>query len=194
MDVSGDFGLNQDEAQIMNLDVEFFMKSIDRSTGVPAPTSAKLAKSYKQRVFQHSFPRQQTHLAEDETANKQQDIDELTVEGRGTKTKTLRKHKASDATKNQPKTSRRSAGTSPTRAKSANPLRVLQKQSEMLKNSPVEPYRTAPSIPTPWGELGTRTPRAQTATSRNSLYMAEMEAQSRKMRSPKHYMEKCERE
>ena len=208
MTTQGDFGLSSDEAAIMNLDVNQYLKNYaNASKGAPGggTSTSKLSAGYKHRVFQRSFPRQQPPSATpqpptDDTPGQddKDDVGGLTIEGQGARTQDKRKvrdaqgtsgTKGSKANRGEKGASapKRSAGVVPARAKSANPLRVLQKQSEMLKNSPVEPYRTPPSIPTPWSQFGTRTQRPPAPS---TVYMAELEAQSRKMNRPKDYVEK----
>jgi hypothetical protein len=72
------------------------------------------------------------------------------------------------------------------RAQSAVPARILNREQEMAKKMIVGPIRTAPSIPSPFGALGSRSPRTFRA------YQPELEAHARKLNSPKRYMQSGE--
>ena len=84
--------------------------------------------------------------------------------------------------------SARTAGTVPERAKSNSPFKMVQKQRDMMRNVPVSPRRTTPSIPRP---ATSNTARARSPWS-GHIYMSEVEAHSHKMKSPRSYIQKGE--
>ena len=121
----------------------------------------KLGPGFKHRIHTRSFPKN----APGTPASFE---DELAVDGNSLSSKDKRM---------------RSAGKVPQRAKSSGPAAMLQKQQEMLRKAPVRAMNTAPSIPSPYGEFGTRSPR-------NRTFMAELEPHARKVNSPRMYMER----
>ena len=174
MDPGADFGLRPEEAKVMGIDVDDYLRQYDpasQSSAITPRQHVRLSQAYKQRSFQHSFPRQPPQNQSQET----KDWDSLAIEGRGSRSQ--RKGIQRRA---------RTAGTVPERAKSSTPGRMLQKQAEMLKKSPVDAYRTPPSIPTPWSQFGTRSAPHPPG----NQYMAELEAHSRKVDKPKQLVER----
>ena len=115
----------------------------------------------KPRIFAHSFPKQIPHPPTEEDLG-------LSVQGHGG----IRKGRV------------RSAGTSPARAKAMHPLRVLQRQREMMNNAPARAYRTAPSIPSAHHRYGTK------SSGTGVPFMPELENRARRDNSPRHFMHK----
>ena len=85
----------------------------------------------------------------------------------------------------QPRSSR-TAGTVPLRAKSNSPQKMVAKQRDMMRNVPVTPRRSTPSIP----RTGTSNIVRERSPWGGHIYMSEVEAHARKMDSPRSYVQK----
>ena len=123
--------------------------------------SSPRTSTMKPRIFAHSFPKQIPHPPAEEDLG-------LSVQGHSG----VRKGRV------------RSAGTAPARAQAMNPLKMLQRQREMLHNSPSRAYRTAPSIPSSHHQFGPRAPGSGTP------FIPELENRARRDRSPRSFMHK----